>query len=64
MILTELSFYAQAYEPAIIDLMKFLGFEWLDIAAISGRTRDNRVHQGDFVFARTGSQLLEDTRWG
>jgi FkbM family methyltransferase len=65
-ILTEVSFYAQAYEPSILDLMNFLdssGFQLYDIAAISGRTRDNRAHQGDFVFARKGSQLLEDARW-
>jgi FkbM family methyltransferase len=65
-ILTEISFFAQAYEPTIIDLMNFLdssGFQLYDIAAISGRRRDNRAHQCDFVFARMGSQLLEDTRW-
>jgi FkbM family methyltransferase len=65
-ILTEISFFAQAYEPRIVDLMNFLdssGFQFYDIAAISGRRRDNRAHQGDFVFARKGSQLLEDTRW-
>lgn len=65
-ILAEVSFYAQAYEPSIIDLMNFLdsnGFQLYDIAAISGRRRDNRAHQGDFIFARKGSQLLDDTRW-
>jgi FkbM family methyltransferase len=65
-ILTEVSFYAQAYEPPIVDLLSFLdasGFELYDIASLAGRSRDNRLHQGDFVFARKGSQLLEDTRW-
>ena len=65
-ILIEVSFYAQAYEPTIVSLMNFLdasGFQLYDIAALSGRFRDNRAHQGDFVFARKGSQLLEDTRW-
>jgi FkbM family methyltransferase len=65
-ILTEVSFYSQAYEPSIIDLMTFLdasGFQLYDIASISGRGRDNRACQGDFIFARKGSQLLEDTRW-
>jgi FkbM family methyltransferase len=65
-ILTEVSFYAQAYEPRIIDLLSFLdvsGFELYDIASLAGRSRDNRLHQGDFVFARKGSQLLQDTRW-
>ena len=65
-ILTEVSFFAQAYEPTIADLIKFLdisGFQLYDIVALTGRARDNRAHQGDFVFARKNSQLLEDARW-
>jgi hypothetical protein len=65
-ILSEASFYAQAYESPIVELFNFLdssGFVLYDIAAISGRRRDNRAHQGDFIFARKGSQLLEDARW-
>lgn len=65
-ILTEVSFYAQAYEPSVSDLTRFLAehdFQLYDIAALSGRQRDNRLHQGDFVFAKCGSGLLEDSRW-
>jgi FkbM family methyltransferase len=67
MILTEVSFFIQAYEPQIVDLVAFLdasGFVLYDIAALAGRGRDNRLRQGDFIFARKGSQLLEDSRWG
>jgi FkbM family methyltransferase len=66
-ILTEVSFYAQAYEPSILELMVTLdrlGFQLYDIASLSGRWRDNRAHQGDFVFVRRGSPLLADTKWG
>lgn len=66
-ILTEVSFFAQAYEPSIAELTEFLAgqsFRLYDIAALAGRKRDNRLHQGDFVFVRDGSPLLEDSRWG
>jgi FkbM family methyltransferase len=66
-ILTEVSFFAQAYEPSIAMLISFLnnsGFDLFDIAALSGRTRDNRLKQGDLVFVKRGSPLLADTRWG
>jgi FkbM family methyltransferase len=65
-ILTEVSFYAQAYEPSIAELVQFFdahNFELYDIAAIAGRSRDNRAHQGDFIFAKKGSQLVSDRRW-
>jgi FkbM family methyltransferase len=65
-ILAEVSFYAQAYEPTILELTTFLGsfgFQLYDIAALAGRRRDNRCHQGDFIFARAGSDLLADTAW-
>lgn len=66
-ILTEVSFFAQAYEPSIETLVRFLdehGFALYDIAAIAARRRDNRAHQGDFVFVRRDSPLLVDTAWG
>ena len=65
-VLVEVSFFAQAYEPPIPALMRFLddkGFELFDIASLSGRTRDNRLRQGDFIFVRRGSVLLADGRW-
>jgi hypothetical protein len=66
LILAEVSFFAQAYEPPIVDLLTFMdenGFLLYDIAALAGRTRDNRLAQGDFVFARKDSALMEDGRW-
>jgi FkbM family methyltransferase len=65
-ILTEVSFFAQSYEPPISRLIGFLdenGFDLFDIASISGRRRDNRARQGDFVFVKRGSPLLADTSW-
>ena len=65
-LLTEVSFFARAYEPPIAVLIAFLevsGFQLYDIAALAGRTRDNRLHHGDLMFVRKGSPLLEDSRW-
>lgn len=65
-ILTEVSFFAQAYEPPISALVSYLndsGFQLYDVASLGGRSRDNRLKQGDFVFVRAGSQLLQDGRW-
>ena len=66
-ILTEVSFFAQAYEPSIEALVHFLdehGFALYDIASLAARQRDNRAHQGDFVFVRRDSPLMADTAWG
>jgi FkbM family methyltransferase len=65
-VLTEVSFYAQAYEPPIAALVAFLsehGFALYDIASLASRARDGRPRQGDFVFVRNGSPLAADTRW-
>ncbi len=65
-VVTEVSFFAQAYEPSIIDIVAYLdtmGFDLFDIAALSGRTRDNRLRQGDFIFVKRGSSLSLDTSW-
>ncbi len=65
-ILSEVSFFQQAYEPKIADLVSFLAasdFVVYDIAALYGRTRDNRLRQGDFVFVRSDSPLMADGRW-
>ncbi|MFN3523770.1 MAG: FkbM family methyltransferase [Phenylobacterium sp.] len=65
-ILTEVSFFRQGYEPRVVDLIAWLDqrrFDLFDVAALSGRTRDNRLRQGDLVFVRRGSPLLADTRW-
>ncbi len=65
-VLTEVSFFAQAYEPSIAALVSFLdahGFDLHDIAALTGRRRDNRAHQGDFLFVKRDSALASDTGW-
>jgi FkbM family methyltransferase len=65
-ILTEVSFFAQSYEPPIHVMVEFLnehGFDLFDVVSLSGRKRDNRLRQGDFLFVRRGSSLLADTRW-
>ncbi len=65
-ILTEVSFFAQAYEPPIarlVDLLDRHGFELFDVAALSSRTRDGRLRQGDLIFVRRGSPVSRDTRW-
>jgi FkbM family methyltransferase len=65
-IFTEVSFFGQAYEPSIVELVTFLkvhDFELYDIASLMGRSRDNRLCQGDFIFVRKDSQLAQDKRW-
>jgi len=65
-ILTEVSFYAQAYEPPIENLIRFLderGFSLYDVASLYGRPRDGRARQGDFVFVRRDSPLMADRGW-
>lgn len=65
-VLIEVSFYAQAYEPPISALVGFLathGFELYDIASIYARPRDDRPRQGDFVFVRTSASLAADKAW-
>jgi FkbM family methyltransferase len=65
-VLIEVSFFEQAYEPTIPALIRFFDekcFDLFDIASLAARTRDNRLKQGDLVFAKRGSQLLGDRRW-
>lgn len=65
-VLTEVSFYAQAYEPKISALSAFLaghGFELYDIASVYARPRDDRPRQGDFIFVRSNSKLAADRAW-
>jgi len=65
-VLTEVSFFAQAYEPRISDLIAFMGeagFELYDVASIYGRPRDNRPRQGDFIFVRRDCALASDSSW-
>lgn len=65
-LLTEVSFYAQAYEPPISTLMRYLsdhGFELYDVATLYARPRDNRPRQGDFVFLKRDGALAADRSW-
>jgi FkbM family methyltransferase len=65
-ILTEVNFFAQAFEPPIATLVSFLderGFDLFDIASLGGRARDDRLKSGDFIFVRRGSPVSADTRW-
>jgi FkbM family methyltransferase len=65
-ILTEVSFFAQAYEPSAAELINYLdrsGFDLFDIAALSGRVRDDRLKQGDLIFVRRGSEISRDKSW-
>lgn len=65
-ILIEVSFYAQAYEPPVATLIAFLSdqeFVLHDIATVVGRARDDRAHQADFLFVRAGSPLDADRSW-
>jgi len=65
-ILTEVSFFAQSYEPPIAVLVDHLArrdFVLYDVAALSARARDGRARQGDFLFVRGTSPLLADAGW-
>ncbi|MBS0222173.1 MAG: FkbM family methyltransferase [Proteobacteria bacterium] len=65
-VLVEVSFFRQAGEPTIPQIVDFFdakGFELFDVAALAGRTRDDRLRQGDFIFVRRGSPLLADGGW-
>jgi FkbM family methyltransferase len=66
LVLVEVSFFQQIGEPTIRQIIAFFdtnGFDLFDIAALSGRTRDDRLRQGDFIFVRRGTPLLADRRW-
>jgi FkbM family methyltransferase len=65
-LLTEVSFFAQAYEPSIAELTAFLDeheFDLYDVAALSARMRDNRLKQGDLIFVKRNSSLASDKSW-
>lgn len=66
-VLCEVSFFAQAYEPTIAKLIAYLDehqFDLYDVATLSARARDDRPHQGDLIFVRRSSQLFLDKAWG
>lgn len=66
LVLVEVSFFRQGPEPSIPELVNFFdeqGFDLFDVVGLSGRARDGRLRQGDFVFVRRGSDLSLDTAW-
>lgn len=66
LVLVEVSFFRQYLEPSIPELVTFFDeqeFDLFDVVGLSGRTRDGRLRQGDFVFVRRGSVLLADNAW-
>jgi FkbM family methyltransferase len=65
-VLSEVSFFSHVALPLVTDLIAFMAghdFALYDVSALHGRTRDNRLKQGDLIFARAGSILRQDDRW-
>lgn len=66
-VLTEVSIYdVDGRRPTFGDVFEYLGsrgFEFYDVACLSGRRRDQRLRQADVLFARSGSALLADRDW-
>lgn len=62
----DVAFFRQGVEPSIRDVIDFLdaaGFELFDVAALTSRSRDGRLRQGDLVFVRRGTRLWRDRAW-
>jgi FkbM family methyltransferase len=65
-IVAEVSFFqplGEARIPKLVNLLDEAAFDLFDIAALAGRTRDDRLREGDFVFAHRGSKLWIDKAW-
>lgn len=65
-VLVEIPFFGGAGQPTVADIIGFFrrsGFDLFDIASLSGRPRDNRLREGDFVFVRQGSPISADAAW-
>lgn len=66
--LIEVQFYdiERNGRPRFGDIARHMeerGFELFDFACLAGRGRDQRLQQGDALFVRKGSALLEDVSW-
>lgn len=48
---------------AYVARLDAAGFDVYDVATLSGRPRDQRLRQGDFLFVRRDSQLAADIAW-
>ena len=65
-VITEVSFYQIPGAPKVSELIGLFdtnGFDLFDVAGLAGRSRDDRLRQGDLVFVKRGSPLLADTAW-
>lgn len=65
-VLSEVSFFVQAYEPAITEIVDFLskeGFDLYDVVSLYSRPRDDRPRQADFLFVKRTSALAADKLW-
>lgn len=65
-VLVEVPFYGEVGQPTVPDIIGFFrrsGFDLFDVASLSGRPRDDRLREGDFVFVRQGSPISADAAW-
>ena len=65
-VLVEAPFFCNVVRPVAADIIGFFsqhGFDLFEIASLSGRPRDNRLREGDFLFIRQGSPLSADVHW-
>ncbi len=65
-VLTEVSFYAQAYEPPISALVAFLAHHGSSFTTSPPSMRDHeddRPRQGDLVFVRADAEIARDKAW-
>lgn len=67
-ILTEVHFYDpdDRGRSVFADIHAHLiqqGFQLYDVASLSQRPRDGRLRQGDIIYVRQGSPLLQDRAW-
>lgn len=64
--LVEAPFFGDAGQPMVANIIGFFhrnGFDLFEIASLSGRPRDNRLREGDFLFVRQGSPISADAHW-
>jgi FkbM family methyltransferase len=65
-VLVEVPFFGDVGQPTVADIIGFFrrsGFDLFDVASLSGRPRDNRLREGDFIFVRHDSPILADAAW-
>jgi FkbM family methyltransferase len=67
-VLTEVQFFeingnGRPVFADVVEVMRSHSFEVYDVASLSPRPRDMRLRQGDVVFVRRGSELMQDRAW-